>query len=142
MLDALLYFRLYPVALTADVSKMYQAIELTDNDKDLHMFMWRSHPNDRLKDYRMTRVTFRCMVAPTKSVSLRETPVEDLSFVVVLDSLYTACMGGQKVSSGGFFRSGMGMVSACFKSRYSCMTVEFLETTLLVQRMLQRHWLA
>ena len=58
LVDVLLRFRLYPVALTADVSKMYRAIELTDDDKDLHRFVWRSHPNDLLKDYRMTQVTF------------------------------------------------------------------------------------
>ena len=58
LVDVLLRFRLYPVALTADVSKMYRAIELTDDDKDLHRFVWRSHPKEPLKDYRMTRVTF------------------------------------------------------------------------------------
>ena len=58
LLDALLRFRLYPVALTADVSKMYRAIELADGDRDLHRFVWRSDPKEPLKDYRMTRVTF------------------------------------------------------------------------------------
>ena len=53
LVDVLLRFRLYPVALTADISKMYRAIELTDDDKDLHRFVWRSHPshpNDPLND--------------------------------------------------------------------------------------------
>ena len=58
LVDVLLRFRLYPVALTADVSKMYRAIELTDADKDLHRFVWRSNSSNPLKDYRMTRVTF------------------------------------------------------------------------------------
>ena len=58
LVDVLLRFRSRPVALTADVSKMYRAIELTDDDKDLHRFVWRSHLDDPLKDYRMTRVTF------------------------------------------------------------------------------------
>ena len=58
LVDVLLRFRLYPVALTADVSKMYRAIELTDDDKDLHRFVWRSQPDDPLKDYRMARLTF------------------------------------------------------------------------------------
>ncbi len=44
LIDVLLRFRLYPVALTADISKMYRAIELTPTDKDLHRFVWRSHP--------------------------------------------------------------------------------------------------
>ena len=58
LIDVLLRFRLYPVALTADVSKMYRAIELVDSDRDLHRFVWRSDPKEPLKDYRMTRVTF------------------------------------------------------------------------------------
>ena len=58
LVDVLLCFRLHRVALTADVSKMYRAIELTNDDKDLHRFVWRSNPNEPLKDYRMTRLTF------------------------------------------------------------------------------------
>ena len=46
------------MALPADVSKMYRAVELTETDKDLHRFVWCSHPSQPLKDYRMTRVTF------------------------------------------------------------------------------------
>ena len=59
LVDVLLRFRLHRVALTADVSKMYLAIELTEDDKDLHRYVWRSHQDNVLKDYRMTRVTFR-----------------------------------------------------------------------------------
>ena len=58
LVDVLLRFRLYPVALTADISKMYRAVELTEDDKDLHRFVWRSGTNESLKDYRMTRITF------------------------------------------------------------------------------------
>ena len=58
LVDVLLRFRLHRVALTADVSKMYRAIELTESDKDLHRFVWRTTPSETLRDYRMTRVTF------------------------------------------------------------------------------------
>ena len=58
LVDVLLQFWLYPVALTADVSTMYRAIKLTEADKDLHRFVWRSHLSQPLKDYCMTRVTF------------------------------------------------------------------------------------
>ena len=58
LVDVLLRFRSHPVALTADVSKMYRAVELADVDKDLHRYVWRSDPSESLKDYRMTRVTF------------------------------------------------------------------------------------
>ena len=58
LVDVLLRFRQHRVALVADVSRMYRAIALTDADKDLHRFVWRSSPSDSIKDYRMTRVTF------------------------------------------------------------------------------------
>ena len=37
---------------------MYRAVELAIPDKVLHRFVWRSHLEEPLKDYRMTRVTF------------------------------------------------------------------------------------
>ena len=58
LIDVLLRFRLHRIALTADVSKMYRAIELAPSDRDLHRFVWRSNVKDPLIDYRMTRVTF------------------------------------------------------------------------------------
>ena len=58
LVDVLLRFRLHRVALTTDVSKMYRAIELTPEDRDLHRFLWRQSPNQPLRDFRMTRITF------------------------------------------------------------------------------------
>ena len=58
LLDVLLRFRFHRVALVADVSRMYRAIELTKSDKDLHRFVWKRNPKDHLLDYRMARVTF------------------------------------------------------------------------------------
>lgn len=58
LIDVLLHFRLHRIALTADISKMYRAIELVESDRDLHRFVWRSDQDEPLKDYRMTRVTF------------------------------------------------------------------------------------
>ena len=58
LIDVLLRFRLYRIALTTDVSKMYRAIELTKLDRDLHRFVWRQDPSQPLRDFRMTRITF------------------------------------------------------------------------------------
>ena len=58
LVDVLLRFRLHRIALVADVSKMYWTIELTEPDRDLHRFVWRTNPQETLQDYRMTRVTF------------------------------------------------------------------------------------
>ena len=37
---------------------MYCAAELTPSDRDLHRFVWRNKPDETLKDFRMTRLTF------------------------------------------------------------------------------------
>ena len=58
LVDMLLRFRCHRIALTADVSKMYRAVELAPSDKDLHRFVWRKNIKDPVRDYRMTRVTF------------------------------------------------------------------------------------
>ena len=58
LVDVLLRFRMHRVALTTDVSKMYRAVLLPDNQRDLHRFVWRSQPDQVLRDYRMTRLTF------------------------------------------------------------------------------------
>lgn len=58
LVDVLLRFRSHRVAITTDVSKMYRAVGLVEPDKDLHRFIWRSKPDEQLRDYRTTRVTF------------------------------------------------------------------------------------
>ena len=58
LINVLIRFRGHRIALIADVSRMYRAILLTEADKDLHRFVWRDDPNEQLKDYRMTRITF------------------------------------------------------------------------------------
>ena len=58
LINVLLRFRSHRIALTADVSKMYRAVELAEPDRDFHRFVWRPKPEGPLCDYRMTRVTF------------------------------------------------------------------------------------
>ena len=58
LIDVLLRFWKFKVPLTTDVSRMYRAVRLTDNQKDLHRFLWRENPRQQLQDYRMTRLTF------------------------------------------------------------------------------------
>ena len=58
LIDVLLRFRQYKVALPTDVSKMYRAVLLKESQRDLHRFVCREDTNRPLKDYRMTRFTF------------------------------------------------------------------------------------
>ena len=62
--NLLLKFRTYPIALNADVSKMYREVLLSPQDRDLHRFVWRSSPEQPVSDFRMTRVTFGVSASP------------------------------------------------------------------------------
>jgi hypothetical protein len=77
LVDILLRFRRYPVAITADVSKMYREVELSPLDRDLHRFVWRSSPEQELKDYRMTRVTFGVSASPFAATQALQQTADD-----------------------------------------------------------------
>ena len=49
LVDILLRFRLHRIGLITDV-KMYRAVQQVETDKDLHRFVWRSNPDDLIKD--------------------------------------------------------------------------------------------
>ena len=55
--DILIRLRSYKVAIFADISKMYRAVELNSAERDLHRFVWKPNTSSQLKEYRMTRVT-------------------------------------------------------------------------------------
>ena len=65
LVDVLLQFQLHRIALIADVSKMYRAIELAESDRDFHHFVWRTTPSKTLQDYCITRVTFGISPSPS-----------------------------------------------------------------------------
>ena len=75
--DILLKFRTYPVALTADVSKMYREVELHPTDRDLHRFVWRPTPQEDLQDFRMTRVTFGVSASPYLAIKTLQQTAKD-----------------------------------------------------------------
>ena len=69
----LIRFRSYLVAISADISKMYWAVELDLADWDLHWFMWRPQLLDfhRLQDdkshLRCSRITLCCYLSFTEN---------------------------------------------------------------------------
>ena len=58
LIDVLLRFRNFRIAMTTDVSRMYCAVLLPEEQRNLHRFIWRDDPTEPLKEYRMTRLTF------------------------------------------------------------------------------------
>ena len=75
--NTLLRFRAYPVALTADIAKMYRGVKLAPSDKNLHRFIWRPDPTQPLQDYRMTRVTFGISSSPFLAIRILHQIAED-----------------------------------------------------------------
>ena len=51
-------FRVVPVALSADIEKMYRQVALEAPDKDFHRIIWRDRKDVPLHIFRMTRVTY------------------------------------------------------------------------------------
>ena len=66
--QTLLRFRLYPVAISGDISKMYREILLSPDDRALHRFLWRAEPSQPWIDYQMQRVTFGVTASPYLAV--------------------------------------------------------------------------
>ena len=75
--NLLIRFRTYPVALNADISKMYREVQLSPEDKDLHRFLWRDDIQDPVTDYRMTRVTFGVSASPYLAVKTLQQAAAD-----------------------------------------------------------------
>ena len=51
-------FRCKPIALSADIAKMYRQVELDAPDEDFHRLLWRSKKDEKVKHMRMKRVTY------------------------------------------------------------------------------------
>ena len=66
--QTLLRFRTYPVAISGDISKMYQEVMLSPGDRSLHRFIWREDVTQPWKDYQMLRVTFGVAASPYLAV--------------------------------------------------------------------------
>ena len=87
----LLRFRLHPIALTADISKMFRAVHLDPSDRDLHRFLWRADP---IRDYCMTRVTFGVLSSPFLAVKILQQVAKDFGHIyptaipLVLEAFY------------------------------------------------------
>ena len=61
--DIILKFRTNKNAITGNISKIFRAVVLHEEERDLHHFVFRISP-ERLRDYRMTRLTFGVLASP------------------------------------------------------------------------------
>ena len=57
LFSILIRFPMYPVALSADIAKMYRQVQLDTEDKDYHRLLWKEPNSTDIRTFRMTRVT-------------------------------------------------------------------------------------
>ncbi|XP_062526540.1 uncharacterized protein LOC134199505 [Bombyx mori] len=64
IVDVLLKFRVHSIALTADIKQMYRNILVRESDKDFQRIVWRTSPEQTIRDYRLRTVTFGVKSSP------------------------------------------------------------------------------
>jgi hypothetical protein len=66
-------FRTHVIALSADIAKMYRQMSVHPDDRDLQRIVWRSSPEEQLKDYRLTTVMYE--TSPASFLATRQLAV-------------------------------------------------------------------
>ncbi|XP_065175170.1 uncharacterized protein LOC135805100 [Sycon ciliatum] len=64
LVKVLLRFCHHPIALTADISEMFLQVELRDNDRKYHRFVWSESPHHPLVFFEFCRVVFGMRASP------------------------------------------------------------------------------
>ena len=67
--DLLLKFRLHPIAMSADIGKMFCQIHLAEEERDFHQFQVRNSQGS-IVDCRMKRLTFGVKYSPFVATSV------------------------------------------------------------------------
>ncbi len=73
LFDALVRFRSYSIAFTADIAKMYRCILLHPSDRPMQSILWREHTSAQFKEFELNTVTYRTKPASflaTKCLSI------------------------------------------------------------------------
>ncbi|UYV80105.1 hypothetical protein LAZ67_18001717 [Cordylochernes scorpioides] len=60
----ILRFRIHPVAINADIAKMYRQIRISQEDSEFQRIVWRNDPHEKIKDYWLETLTYGTSCAP------------------------------------------------------------------------------
>ncbi|XP_021963617.1 uncharacterized protein LOC110859062 [Folsomia candida] len=60
----LMRFRMKPIALKADIAKMYRQFKVAEEDWDFQKILWRESPSEPIKEYWLLTVTYGTAPAP------------------------------------------------------------------------------
>ncbi|GFT23872.1 integrase catalytic domain-containing protein [Trichonephila clavipes] len=74
----LIQFRIFSVAICADVEKMFRQIKVHEEDVDWQRIFWRDSPTEPIREYRLTTVTYGTSSAPFLSTrTLRQLAIDE-----------------------------------------------------------------
>ena len=79
LFSILIRSRMYPVALSADIAKMYIQVQLDTEDKDYHRLLWKEPNSTDIKTFRMTRVTYGIASSAFHSIRPLQVLAEDVT---------------------------------------------------------------
>lgn len=68
LMDIVMNFRIGQCAMTADICKMFRQIKLQKSQWDLQRILWRTDPNQPIRDYWLTVVTYGLRSSPYLAV--------------------------------------------------------------------------
>jgi hypothetical protein len=107
LLDVMLRFREYPVAMAADLNEMYNQIRIPPDDQPCLQFLWRNSMADPVQTFQFERMLFGDVSAPARAVYVlkciardgtREQPAgaRVIRDDMYLDDLMTSCSSRQE----------------------------------------------
>jgi hypothetical protein len=120
----LINFRLNKYAVTADISKMYRQINVSEKDRNFQLILWRENTSQNIQAYRLNTVTYgtasapflaiRCLfelanmhaqLHPIGSDVIKKCFYVDdmLAGADSIQELYTICNEAQKILESGCF---------------------------------------
>lgn len=68
LVNIIFRFRRYAVALTADVEKMFRQVQIDERHQKWQKILWRESPNEPLRTYCLTTVTYGMASGPFNSI--------------------------------------------------------------------------
>lgn len=89
LVSILLRFRIHPVAVCADIEKMYRQVRMHPHHTDMQRIVWREAEDQPIKDYRLVTVTYGTASAPYLAVRALQQLAKDEEKVFPLASKST-----------------------------------------------------
>lgn len=68
--DTFIRWRMYKIALVADLEKMYRQILMRPEDRKFQKIIWRFLESEPIKTYQLNTITFRVKPAPYEAIQL------------------------------------------------------------------------